>query len=337
MTTAVDRWLDSPARARILAAIETLDVLLGLGPNPHAEGMVAGLRLAITEVRDEAAKEDGGRWRASPERLARLAAAAEPLQESTAVGLTAGGEPLAPLDGLPAIDGVPEAAPPPPAPMAVVPRAVPNYLAAPLPAPPVPAPPAAGAAPAGAVDTLQNPAESTPRFSRASDQAAPAAPDAGKRPHWTQLEKPEDRDRRIRAMVEAKAAKREGRAPVAVDLVPREDAEANLVAPAPPPLPTTEPPTPVSRNFAPAPDPASLGRLKAVGPMAPAAVGGVLEVPSLGAERPEVADAAVLSKQDRARALLRDGKEEMLVSAEVRLPLREVFRLAGEVRREKRG
>jgi len=51
---------------------------------------------------------------------------------------------------------------------------------------------------------------------------------------------------------------------------------------------------------------------------------------------PEVADAAIEARHERAKALLREGKPEHIVQMQTRLPLREVFRLKMEVREERR-
>jgi hypothetical protein len=54
------------------------------------------------------------------------------------------------------------------------------------------------------------------------------------------------------------------------------------------------------------------------------------------AEQAEIADRALAEKHARVRVLLIEGKEEHLIAAECRIPLREVMRLRAELREDMR-
>jgi hypothetical protein len=180
-----------------------------------------------------------------------------------------------------------------------------DLVPAPSPAPtPVPVAEAAAAPPPAppvgeSVDiTRVGIAPDTGETSRARSAAAvatpPPVPAAQRKAHWTQRETPEARAARMAKIAATARAKAAPASPAA----------------APPPQ---------------APWPAE-----------------VAEDPSLAATAQQAAlpaaaeaaraDAAVLSRHERARALILAGKDEHIVSAEVGLPLREVYRLRGELR-----
>ena len=294
---------------RIEARVATLDALLAFGPNKHAEGMLAGLRLALGDVL------------AAPP--VPLAVVVDPVAVRDAMGCGAIGE----LEWSPdpaRLDRLAELAPAEPVPPAAV---------------------GVGGSEQNCVDGPPPDAETAP---------------AGKKPHWTQTEDPAKRAARMAAMVAAKAAKKApaaahtlekppettlrltcatGKASAPASLPPR--TPANTVVPRPVPNWTMPaPPRPEGASLtAPhmaglLPTPPEPARLQAVGPMAPANVGGVTELPSLAlAASPETADARAAARLERARQLLEDGECEHEIAKSTRLPLREVYRLKGELRR----